>query len=183
MRCGKGSRNDTIYRFCRGRPRSALLTCIRNSIGNILLASTQELDDAMKVSLAVTARAFQSATLHTNRSPLTSFRRRISRAACALASSVGPSTIRCLFGLTMPCASIAGMIVGCRCSAWNLFCRCHKLARSPGCQSVTLGTYIKVEVCPHADGFDALCPVRCSLDIHCIFGCFGIRCVAIDDRE
>jgi len=65
----------------------------------------------------------------------------------------------------------------------ELVLQVSQLARRSGCQSITLRTYIKVEVCPHADGFDAVYPLCCSLDIHCIFGCFGIRCVAIDDRE
>jgi hypothetical protein len=54
----------------------------------------------------------QSATCHTRRSPLVSLFLRASNAACALSSMVSPSMIRCLFGLTILCASIAGMIVG-----------------------------------------------------------------------
>lgn len=53
------------------------------------------------------------AIFHTSLSPLTALSLNKSRAFCALSSAVFPSTMRNLFGLTIPCSTNAGMISGC----------------------------------------------------------------------
>jgi len=63
----------------------------------------------------------QSATLQTSLSALASFLLSMSIAFCARSSMVAPSTIFCLFGLTMPLANRVGMISGCSLLLKNSF--------------------------------------------------------------